>query len=97
MDSILHSQTYVLSTLHAAITVYILMFSAYTHYWALNPMAPDAPQPPGIPERTTPVKTWSLLTALIWWLWVVGVFGWAGEVVRAWVSPDSPHLMADFD
>ncbi|KAM0786549.1 hypothetical protein ACM66B_002006 [Microbotryomycetes sp. NB124-2] len=82
---ILHTQTYILSTVHAAITVYILMFSSYTHFDALNPLAPDAPRPPGIPEHPgRPPKTWSLWTALVWWLWVAGVFGWAGEVLRAW-------------
>lgn len=86
LHSILHSQTYILSTLHAAITIYILMFSAYTHFDSLNPLDPDAPRPPGIPERGAPLKTWSVLTTLVWWLWVAGTFGWAGEVARAWVS-----------
>ncbi|KAK4046823.1 hypothetical protein OIV83_005819 [Microbotryomycetes sp. JL201] len=82
---ILHTQTYILSTIHAAITVYILMFSSYTHFDAFNPLAPDAPRPPGIPERPgRPPKTWSFGTSLVWWLWVAGVFGWAGEVLRAW-------------
>lgn len=88
---ILHSQTYILSTIHAAITVYILMFSAYAHFDTLNPLAPDAPRPPGIPERGRPHKTWSVLTSLVWWLWMAGTFGWFGEVLRAWVS-DSEHL-----
>ncbi|GAA6061124.1 hypothetical protein JCM10212_001724 [Sporobolomyces blumeae] len=83
---ILHSQSYILSTLHAAITVYILMFSAYSHFDALNPLAPDAPRPPGIPPlHGRPQKTWSVLTATVWWLWVAGTFGWAGEVGRAWL------------
>lgn len=83
----MHTQTYILSTLHAAITVYILMFSSYTHFDALNPLAPDAPRPPSIPEHPgRPEKTWSLWTELVWWLWVAGVAGWAGEVIRAWVS-----------
>ncbi|KAK4055829.1 hypothetical protein OIO90_003083 [Microbotryomycetes sp. JL221] len=82
---ILHMQTYILSTVHAAITVYILMFSSYAHFDALNPLAPDAPRPPSIPERPgRPPKTWSVWTALVWWLWIAGVFGWAGEVMRAW-------------
>ncbi|BGP41165.1 hypothetical protein JCM10449v2_005136 [Rhodotorula kratochvilovae] len=82
---ILHTQTYILSTLHAAITVYILMFSSYSHFDAFNPLAPDAV---GIPERegARPVKTWSMVTALVWWLWVAGTFGWAGEVGRAWLN-----------
>ncbi|GJN90065.1 hypothetical protein Rhopal_003063-T1 [Rhodotorula paludigena] len=81
---ILHVQTYILSTLHAAITIYILMFSSYAHFDAFNALAPDAV---GIPEghdHARPVKTWSLLSGLVWWLWVAGTFGWAGEVGRAW-------------
>lgn len=83
--SILQSQTYILSTLHAAITVYILMFSAYSHFDAFNPLAPDLVT---IPERSgsRPVKTWSLLTEVVWWLWIAGSFGWAGEVGRIWVG-----------
>ncbi|GAA5862182.1 hypothetical protein JCM1840_001671 [Sporobolomyces johnsonii] len=82
---ILHSQTYILSTLHAAITIYILMFSAYSHFDALNPLAPNAPRDPGVPERGRPAKTWSFGTEAVWWLWVAGTFGWAGEVGRAWL------------
>ncbi|GAA6022053.1 hypothetical protein JCM11491_004734 [Sporobolomyces phaffii] len=84
---ILHSQSYILSTLHAAITVYILIFSAYSHFDALNALAPDAPRQPGIPpiRGARPEKTWSVLTGLVWWLWVAGTFGWAGEVGRAWL------------
>jgi hypothetical protein len=83
--SILQSQTYILSTLHAAITVYILMFSAYSHFDAFNPLAPDLVT---IPERSgsRPVKTWSVLTEVVWWLWIAGSFGWAGEVGRIWVG-----------
>lgn len=82
--SILQMQTYILSTLHAFITVYILMFSSYSHFDAFNPLAPDEIS---IPERGggRPVKTWSVMTALVWWLWVAGTLGWAGEVGRAWV------------
>ncbi|GAA5949522.1 hypothetical protein JCM21900_000249 [Sporobolomyces salmonicolor] len=82
---ILHSQTYILSTLHAAITIYILMFSAYSHFDALNPLAPNAPRDPGGLERGRPAKTWSFGTEAVWWLWVAGTFGWAGEVGRAWL------------
>ncbi|GAA5948967.1 hypothetical protein JCM3765_003971 [Sporobolomyces pararoseus] len=83
---ILHSQTYILSTLHAAITVYILIFSAYSHFDALNALAPDAP-PRDISggHGGRPEKTWSVFTGLVWWLWVAGTFGWAGEVGRAWL------------
>ena len=88
---ILHSQSYILSTLHAAITVYILIFSSYSHFDALNALAPDAPRQPGIPPiHGRPEKTWSLFTGMVWWLWVAGNFGWAGEVGRAWVS----HLVS---
>ncbi|TKA50669.1 hypothetical protein B0A53_06186 [Rhodotorula sp. CCFEE 5036] len=82
---ILQSQTYILSTLHAAITVYILMFSAYSHFDAFNPLAPDLVT---IPERSgsRPVKTWSVLTEVVWWLWIAGSFGWAGEVGRIWTQ-----------
>ena len=82
--SILQMQTYILSTLHAFITVYILMFSSYSHFDAFNPLAPDEIS---IPERGggRPVKPWSVMTALVWWLWVAGTLGWAGEVGRAWV------------
>ncbi|GAA5820589.1 hypothetical protein JCM3770_007167 [Rhodotorula araucariae] len=82
---ILHTQSYILSTLHAAVTVYILMFSSYSHFDAFNSLAPDAV---GLPERegARPVKTWSAITALVWWLWVAGTFGWAGEVGRAWFN-----------
>lgn len=62
------------------------MFSSYAHFDALNPLAPDVVLEPGIPERNRPRKTWSVWTELVWWLWVAGVFGWAGEVLRAWVS-----------
>ncbi|KAM0750777.1 hypothetical protein T439DRAFT_325835 [Meredithblackwellia eburnea MCA 4105] len=80
---ILHSQAYILSTLHAAITIYILMFSSYAHFDALNPLAPD--KGVKIPERGGhPEKGWSLFTSLVWWLWVAGAVGWAGEVGRAW-------------
>ncbi|ORY70611.1 hypothetical protein BCR35DRAFT_294449 [Leucosporidium creatinivorum] len=81
---ILHMQTYILSTLHAFVTVYILMFSAYAHLYTLNPLAPEVPRPPGIPERGKPEHTWSVVTSLVWWLWVAGTFGWFGEVLRAW-------------
>ncbi|GAA5883716.1 hypothetical protein JCM3774_005792 [Rhodotorula dairenensis] len=82
---ILQSQTYILSTLHAAITVYILMFSAYSHFDSFNPLAPDLVT---IPERNTarPVKTWTVLTEMVWWLWIAGTFGWAGEVGRIWIQ-----------
>ncbi|GAA5901998.1 hypothetical protein JCM8208_006659 [Rhodotorula glutinis] len=82
---ILHTQTYILSTLHAFITVYILMFSSYSHFDAFNPLAPDEVS---IPERGggRPVKSWSVLSGLVWWLWVAGTFGWAGEVGRAWFN-----------
>jgi hypothetical protein len=84
---ILHSQSYILSTLHAAITVYILIFSAYSHFDALNALAPDAPPSPSLPPiHGRPQKTWSVFTGLVWWLWVAGTFGWAGEVGRAWVK-----------
>lgn len=83
---ILHMQTYILSTLHAFVTVYILMFSAYAHFYTFNPLAPEIPRPPGIPERGRPEHTWSVVTSLVWWLWVAGTFGWFGEVLRAWVS-----------
>ncbi|KAI5480595.1 hypothetical protein MNV49_000291 [Pseudohyphozyma bogoriensis] len=79
---ILQTQTYILSTAHAAITVYILMFSSYTHFDSLNPLSPDAEM--SIPEHGRPEKGWSLISMLVWWLWVAGVFGWAGEVARAW-------------
>ncbi|GAA5887714.1 hypothetical protein JCM16303_003736 [Sporobolomyces ruberrimus] len=83
---ILQTQSYILSTLHAAITVYILIFSAYSHFDALNALAPDAPRQPGIPPiHGRPDKTWSVFTGLVWWLWVAGTFGWAGEVGRAWL------------
>ncbi|GAA5930391.1 uncharacterized protein JCM15063_004793 [Sporobolomyces koalae] len=83
---ILHSQSYILSTLHAAITVYILIFSAYSHFDALNALAPDMPRQPGIPPiHGRPAKTWSVFTGMVWWLWVAGTFGWAGEVGRAWL------------
>lgn len=90
LPRILHTQTYILSTLHAAITVYILMFSSYAHFDALNPLAPDAPIRVGIHETGHPLKTWSVLTSLVWWLWVAGTLGWAGEVGRAWVRPSQP-------
>jgi len=93
-------QTYILSTIHAAITVYILLFSTYTHFYSLNPLAPDAPLPIGVPERHHPVKTWSVWTTLVFWFWVAGAFGWAGEVGRAWhhrgphpVLPLSPSTL----
>ncbi|KAK4700909.1 hypothetical protein P7C70_g5334, partial [Phenoliferia sp. Uapishka_3] len=79
---ILHTQSYILSTLHAGITVYILMFSDYGHFDALNPLAPNTGFK--IPERGRPEKTWSFFTSLVWCLWVAGTFGWAGEVGRAW-------------
>ncbi|BGP17417.1 hypothetical protein JCM10213v2_005449 [Rhodosporidiobolus nylandii] len=79
---ILHTQTYLLSTLHAFLSIYILMFSSYSHFDAFNPLAPDAPVQPQTARR--PVKTWSVLTSLVWWLWVAGTFGWAGEVGRTW-------------
>ncbi|CEQ43100.1 SPOSA6832_05003 [Sporobolomyces salmonicolor] len=84
---ILHSQSYILSTLHAAITIYILMFSAYSHFDALNPLAPNAPRDPGGLERGRPAKTWSFGTEAVWWLWVAGTFGWAGENSPAFGAP----------
>ncbi|GAA5890166.1 hypothetical protein JCM6882_009246 [Rhodosporidiobolus microsporus] len=86
---ILHTQTYLLSTLHAFYTIYILMFSSYSHFDAFNPLAPDAPRQPENARR--PVKTWSVLSAFIWWLWVAGVLGWAGEVGRAWFRRGGPQ------
>lgn len=68
------------------------MFSAYAHFEALNPLAPDAAI--GIPEHGRSVKGWSIITALVWWLWVAGTFGWAGEVGRAWVSIYDFSLLA---
>ncbi|BGP56337.1 hypothetical protein JCM8202v2_003955 [Rhodotorula sphaerocarpa] len=78
-------QTYILSTLHAAITVYILMFSSYSHFDAFNPLAPDVIT---IPEHASrrPAKTWSVITEVVWWLWIAGTLGWAGEVGRIWVQ-----------
>ncbi|GAA5895884.1 uncharacterized protein JCM6883_001646 [Sporobolomyces salmoneus] len=81
---ILHSQSYILSTLHAAITVYILIFSAYSHFDSFNALAPDAPRTLPI-QHGRPEKTWSIFTGLVWWLWVAGTLGWAGEVGRAWL------------
>ncbi|KDE06183.1 hypothetical protein MVLG_03465 [Microbotryum lychnidis-dioicae p1A1 Lamole] len=82
---ILHAQTYIHSTLHAAATIYILTFSAYAHFDSLNPLDPTLPaKNPRIPEHGRPQKTWSVLTGLVWWLWVAGVFGWAVDVLRAW-------------
>ncbi|GAA5998405.1 hypothetical protein JCM11641_001281, partial [Rhodosporidiobolus odoratus] len=59
------------------------MFSSYSHFDAFNPLAPDASEQPENARR--PAKSWSLLSALVWWLWVAGTFGWAGEVGRAWL------------
>ncbi|GAA6036788.1 hypothetical protein JCM8097_003479 [Rhodosporidiobolus ruineniae] len=86
---ILHTQTNLLATLHAFLTIYILMFSSYSHFDAFNPLAPDAPHQP--PHARRPVKTWSVVTALVWWLWVAGTFGWAGEVGRAWFRRGGPQ------
>ncbi|SCV70515.1 BQ2448_1909 [Microbotryum intermedium] len=82
---ILHAQTYIHSTLHAAATIYILTFSAYAHFDSLNPLDPTVPvKNLRIPEHGRPHKTWSVFTSLVWWLWVAGVFGWAADVLRAW-------------
>ncbi|BGP33150.1 hypothetical protein JCM10296v2_004942 [Rhodotorula toruloides] len=82
---ILHNQTYILSTVHAFITVYILIFSAYSHFYAFNPLAPDIIR---VPEGSggRPAQGWGIIPSLVWWLWVAGVFGWAGEVGRAWLN-----------
>lgn len=83
--SILHTQTYILSSLHALVTIYILLFSSYVHFDAFNPLAPDIEV--GVPEKRHSAKGFSLVSALVWYLWVFSTLGWAGEVGRAWVSP----------
>ncbi|GAA6010748.1 hypothetical protein JCM10207_005823 [Rhodosporidiobolus poonsookiae] len=79
---ILHAQTYLLATIHGFLTIYLVMFSSYAHFDAFNPLAPNAPHQPAGHHR--PVKTWSVFSALVWYLWVAGTLGWAGEVGRAW-------------
>ncbi|GAA5849007.1 hypothetical protein JCM8547_006410 [Rhodosporidiobolus lusitaniae] len=85
---ILHTQTFILSTLHDFITIYILMFSSYSHFDSFNPLSPTSYSSTS-PLR--PNRTFSLPSFLFWWLWVAGVLGWAGEVSRAWFRRGGPQ------
>lgn len=89
VHSVLHWQTCILALVYDFLTVYILMFSAYSHFDAFNALSPTATSRSSGSQHST--KTWSFVTFVVWWFWVASTLGWAGEVGRAWFRRGGPQ------